>query len=168
MICVLIKVYGGIVDDVVFFEDQHLAAKDLEAFVKNMNYQDEDAYLVGPDGVIANAKTFLDENDTFMEGVDIPILRRNDASLYIIVNPHHPLGFMVTSPDDAIAFKNPVEALSELGQMRKDLGSHLNLYRVLPVNGLVVERKCLEQYNADCDIDDFDYSLVSEYVSVIT
>ena len=89
-----------------FLKTRNWAAKELEVFVKNMNFQDEDAYLVGPGGVIANAKTFLDENDTFMEGVDIPILRRNDASLYIIVNPHHPLGFMVTSPDDAIAFKN--------------------------------------------------------------
>ena len=48
--------------------------------------------------------------------------------------------------------------------MRKDYGTHLKLYRVEPVNGPVAHTKDLEQYNKDCWVDDFDYSLVNEYL----
>jgi len=48
--------------------------------------------------------------------------------------------------------------------MRKDFGNHLKLYRVLPVEGPIVFKAQLEQCNADCDVEDFDYLLVSEYV----
>jgi hypothetical protein len=72
---------------------------------------------------------------------------------------------MVASYDDPLAYNNPAEAISDLGQMRRDSGSHLKLYRVEPVNGPVAHTKDLEQYNEDCWVDDFDYSLVNEYLN---
>ncbi len=71
---------------------------------------------------------------------------------------------MVASPDDPLGYDDPAEALSDLGQMRKDHGNHLKLYRVEPVSGSVSEKNHLEQYNADQVIEDFEYSLVNEYI----
>jgi hypothetical protein len=71
---------------------------------------------------------------------------------------------MVASPDDPLGYKESAAALSDLGQMRKDYGTHLKLYRVQPVNSPVAHTKDLEQYNKDCWIDDFDYYLVNEYL----
>ena len=59
-------------------------------------------------------------------------------------------------------------ALSDLGQMRKDYGPHLKLYRVQPLIGPVADAKDLEKYNKDCEVDDFDYSLVSEYLNELS
>ena len=165
MTCVLIKVYGGIVDDVIFFDNEHLAINKLADCVKEMDPEDVDAWVFNPYGMIANAKTFLGEDDEFIDGVKNSIPETANDPLYIIGNPYHRLGFMVASPDDPLAYKNPVEALSELGQMRKDFGKHLKLYRLVPVAEAMAEKKDLEQHNAKCDIDDFDYSLVWEYLS---
>jgi len=57
-----------------------------------------------------------------------------------------------------------VEALSNLGQMRQDHGKHLMLYRVVPVDGPVAKKTDLEIHNTDCEVDDFDYSLIGEYL----
>jgi hypothetical protein len=92
----------------------------------------------------------------------------SDESIYIIGNPVHRLGFMVASSDDPLGYKEPAAALSDLGQMRKDYGSHLKLYRVEPVHGPVVHTKDLEQYNEDCWVDDFDFCLVSEYLNELS
>jgi len=165
MTYVFIKVYGGLVDDVAFFEDAHVAMKELADFVRDMNPQDDDGWVFSLEGMIANAKTFLDENDEFIEGVDIIIPEQTEPLLYVIVNPHHPMGFMVTSPDDTLAFKNPVEALSELGFMRKSFGKHLRLFRLVPTTGLMATKKDLKSFHAELDIDDFDYSQVEEYLS---
>ena len=69
------------------------------------------------------------------------------------------------SPDDPLAYKKPAAALSDLGQMRKDYGPHLKLYQVLPVNRPVMQANELEAYNEECEVEDFDYSLVSEYLN---
>jgi len=87
-----------------------------------------------------------------------------DKPIYIIGNPTHHLGFMVASPDDPLGFTDPVEAVSELGQMRKEFGRHLKLYRVHPVSGPVTEKPRLQAHNADLDLEDFEYSLVEEYM----
>jgi hypothetical protein len=71
---------------------------------------------------------------------------------------------MVASPDDPLGFENPVEAVSELGQMRKDAGSHLKLYRVVPVEGSIVTRAEIEQFNVENEIEDFVFRLVEEYM----
>jgi hypothetical protein len=164
MTCVLIKVYGGIVDEVVFFEDHNLAVKDLACFVREMNPQNDDAWVFSPDGMIANAKTFLGDNDEFIQGIDTPPPQEPEESLYVIGNPNHHLGFMIASMDDPLAYRNPVEAISELGYMRKDFGRHLKLYRLVQVIGFMATRKDLQTFNAKSEIDDFDYSLVGEYL----
>ena len=163
---VLIKLSGGIVDDVSFYEDAALAVKELADLVKGMNPEDDDAAIYGPDGMIANAKTFLDEDDGLIEdairGICIP--EKSEIPVYIIGNPSHRLGFMVTSFDDPLGHKDPAEALSDLGQLRKDYGNHLKLYRVVPVAGKIVYRKDLAAFNIDCGVEDLDHSLVEEHL----
>ena len=71
---------------------------------------------------------------------------------------------MVVSSDDPLGYENPIEAVSELGQMRKSAGSHLKLYQVVPVEGPIITKAELEHYNAENEIEDFTFSLVDEYV----
>ena len=92
------------------------------------------------------------------------VSREEIQSLYIIGNPVHPLGFMVAASDDPKGYHNPAEALSELGWMRKNYGNHLKLYSAVPVEGPVTDKSGLEKFNADCEIEDFDYALISEYL----
>jgi hypothetical protein len=167
---VLVTVSGGIIDEVRFFDEQLLAIQQLSDYVRAMNPEDHDAAVYGPGRMIANAKAFLDENDQYIEhrAEDIAILKERDESIYIIGNPVHRLGFMVASSDDPLGYKEPAAALSDLGQMRKDYGSHLKLYRVEPVHGPVAHTKNLEQYNEDCWVDDFDYCLVNEYLNELS
>jgi len=167
---VLVTVSGGIIDEVTFYDEQLMAIQQLSAYVKAMNPEHHDAAVYGPGGMIANAKAFLDENDQYIEHSieDVAILEKSDEPIYIIGNPNHRLGFMVASPDDPLGYKEPAAALSDLGQMRQDYGSHLKLYRVEPVNGPVAHTKDLEQYNKDCEVDDFDYSLVNEYLNELS
>ena len=63
-----------------------------------------------------------------------------------------------------IPTKERLEKIADLGQMRKEQSSQLKLYTVQPVNGPVMQTNDLEAYNKDCEIEDFDYSLVSEYL----
>ena len=167
---VLATVSGGIIDEVKFYDEQLMAIQQLSAYVKAMNPENHDAAVYGPGGMIANAKAFLDENDQYIEHSieDVAKLNESDESIYIIGNPYHRLGFMVASSDDPLGYKEPAAALSDLGQMRQDYGTHLKLYRVEPVNGPVAHTKDLEQYNKDCWVDDFDYSLVNEYLNELS
>ena len=71
---------------------------------------------------------------------------------------------MVVSSDDPLGYENPIEAVSELGQMRKSAGKHLKLYQVVPVEGPIITRAELEQYNAQNEIEDFVFPLVEEYL----
>jgi hypothetical protein len=48
--------------------------------------------------------------------------------------------------------------------MRKEVGSHLKLYRIIPVEGRIVTRDDLEAHNSEIEIDDFAFGLVEEYV----
>ena len=60
---VLVTVSKGIIDEVQFYNEQSLAVRKLSAFVKDMNPEHHDAAVFGPDGMIANAKAFLGENE---------------------------------------------------------------------------------------------------------
>jgi hypothetical protein len=85
--------------------------------------------------------------------------------IYIIANPNHSLGFMVASPDDPIGYVNPIEAVSELGQMRQDYKNpNLALYRAMPVTGVLTKAADLKAYHRELGIDDFDYGSVIEYI----
>lgn len=58
---VLVTVCKGIIDQVLFFEDEAEALKALVQYVKQMNEETEDAGVYGQDGLIANAKMYMDE-----------------------------------------------------------------------------------------------------------
>ena len=163
---VLVTIDRGLIDEVTFYGEQLMTLHALCEFVKAMQPEHHDAAVFGPDGMIANAKAFLDENDQFIEQSveNLAIVEIPDESIYIIGNPCHSLGFMVTSPDDPLGYKDPAEAVSDLGQMRKDHGNHLKIYRILPVDDPIASRPRLEKHNADCEVEDFEYSLVEEYV----
>lgn len=170
MTYVMIWLSGGIIEQVTFFDDKSQALKTLAEFVRNMDLHDDDAAVFGPEGLVANAKDFLDENNEFIEDSDLikemEFRKENPNTIYIIGNPVHWLGFMVVSSDDPLGFESPIEAVSELGQMRKSAGNHLKLYSVVPVEGPIITKAELEQYNAENEIEDFTFSLVDEYVKV--
>lgn len=163
---VLATTSGGIIDQAIFYDDGPKAVYALSEFVKIMDLENDDAAVYDPDGMIANAKGFLDENDQYVDNSFeiIGMLELKNRPIYIIGNPHHRLGFMVASPDDPLGYKDPVAALSDLGQMRQEHGTHLKLYQVAVVKGLVVMKTELEHHNADCEVEEFDYSLVEEYL----
>ena len=164
---VLVTVSRGIIDDVRFFDEPEMAIRALSDYVRSMNVEHHDAALYDEDGLVANAKHFLDDRDEYIENRAVieGISGEGDRSIYIIGNPRHPLGFMVASPDDPLGYDDPIEALSELGQMRKESGNHLKVYRVTPVDGPIATRSQLEKLNTDSEIEDIDYALVDEYLA---
>jgi len=166
MVYALVKVHKGIIDEVLFYFSEKEALKTLDEFVKGMNPENDEAAIFAPDGMVANAKTFLDENEEYARDTLEKLLKKSNETypIYIIGNPCHDLGFMVASPDDPLGYKNPAEAVFELGQMRKDHGNHLKLFRVIPVDKLVVLKSEVHQIKCDNEVDDFDYTLVEEYV----
>ena len=148
---VLATTSGGIINQMIYFDDGPKAVYALSEFVKTMDLEKDDAAVYDPDGMIANAKGFLDENDQYVDNSFeiIEMLELKNRPIYIIGNPHHRLGFMVASPDDPLGYKDPVVALSDLGQMRKDHGIHLKLYQVVAVQGPVVMKADLEHHNTE-------------------
>ena len=166
---VFVKAYSGLIDEATYFNDAKTAIKALANFAKTMKAEKDDGSVFGPDGLIANAKHFMDENDQYI-GDDQLIeslapVSEEERHVYIIGNPVHYLGFMVASPDDPLGYDNPAEAVSDLGQMRQDAGSHLKLYQVIPVKSVVLSREELEKHNADCEVENFDFSLVKEHLT---
>ena len=163
---VLITISKGIIEQVVFFDDPEMAVQALSRYVKAMNVDCDDAALYDSEGLIANARHFLDDHDEYIENKPLiaEISNERNQSIYIIGNPEHLLGFMVVSPDDPLGYDDPVAALSDLGQLRKDSGNHIMLYRAVQMNCPVAYRSLLETYNADCEVEDFDYSVVEEYL----
>jgi len=163
---VLVTVARGIIEDVIFFNDPVMAVKALKKYVKTMNPEYHDAAIYGPDGFVANAKHFLDDQENYRSNESLihDVSKDAEKSIYIIGNPQHHLGFMVASPDDPLGYYDPVEALADLGLMRKDHGRHLKLYQAVPVDGPIARKADIEKHNVDCDMEDFDYSLVEEHL----
>ena len=64
---VLITLSGGIIDQVIFYNDPSRAIQDLAQFVKTHNMEKDDAALYDSEGLVANAKHFLDDHDEYME-----------------------------------------------------------------------------------------------------
>jgi hypothetical protein len=165
---VLVTVSRGIIAQTVFFDNVSGAIRSLSKCVSEMNIEHEDVALYDSKGLIANAKHFLDDQDEYFKNEEL--IRgvsdeKDKETIYIIGNPKHTLGFMMASPDDPLGYKDPVEALSDLGQMRQDHGNHLKLYRLFPVDAPVAEKSDLEKHNTDCEVVDFNYSLIAEYCS---
>jgi len=163
---VLITISEGIIEKVVFFDEPKRAVQALSRYVKAMNVERDDAAVYDSEGLIANAKHFLNDHDEYIENKPLiaEVSEERNRSTYIIGNPEHWLGFMLVSPDDPLGYDDPVAVLSDLAQIRKDSGSHIKLYRVAPVNAPVAQRSVLETYNKACEVEDFDYSLVEEYL----
>jgi len=163
---VLATTSGGIINQMVYFDEGPKAIYALSEFVKTMDIEEDDAVVYDPDGMIANAKNFLNENDQYVDSSYeiIEMSELKNRPIYIIANPHHQLGFMVASPDDPLGYDDPVEALSDLGQMRQEHGTHLQIFQVIPVTGLAINRAHLEQHNKDCGVEDFDCLVIEEYL----
>ena len=146
----LITVSGGIIEKVCFYNDPSLAIAVLADHVNTMDHEKDDAAVYGPDGLIANAKIFLNEEET--------------GPIYIIANPWHSLGFLVTSPCEPLGYESLLKAISDLEKMRKGNGNLERLYKVEEITRPVIRRNELEKYNAGHGVKDFDYSLVQEYL----
>lgn len=135
--------------------------------MKGMNPEYDDAALYDTQGMIANSKHFQGDHDEYAEKnvLIAEVSEEQNKPVFIVANPDHWLGFIVTSPDDPLDYDDPTGAVSDLGQLRQDFGNHLKLYRVIPVDGPVVQKTDLERYNAESVVEDFDYSLVEEYIA---
>jgi hypothetical protein len=170
MKCVLVTVWSGIIERVTFFDDASQAIIALAEHVKSMDVEKQDAAVFGPDGMTANAKDLLDESDQYCDNLPtvLAIAEKAEEQIYLIGNPQHQLGFMVASPDNPLGYKNPAAALFDLGQMRNEYGSHLRLYRVEPVNGPVAQNDDLKKLQNECEVEDFDYALVNEYLKELS
>jgi hypothetical protein len=66
---VLVILSGGIISDVYFYADAPKAVQSLSEYARVMNPEKDDAGVYGPQGMIANAKNFLDENDQYDESI---------------------------------------------------------------------------------------------------
>jgi hypothetical protein len=163
---ILVIVSRGIIAQVQFFNDASTAIRALSKFVKGMNIEHEDAALYDREGMIANAKHFLDDQEVYFENKKLikEVSPEKESPIYIIGNPKHSLGFMVASPDDPLGYDDPIEVLSDLGQIRQDAGRHLKLYRVETVSGPLADRDKLKKHNSDIEVEGFDYSLIEEYL----
>ncbi len=155
---VLITLFGGIVDQVKFYDNPYVAVVNLAEYVKDMNPEKNDAMVYGPEGIIANAKIFLNSDDVLICNNYL------DKTIYIIANPCHNLGFLVISAMEPVGFEDPLKALIAIEQMRREHGNHVKLYRAEPVDEPLMQRKDIEDHNADLMLNDFNYALIEEYL----
>ena len=162
---VLVSVHRGLIDDVQFFRKPDEAFRALRACAAGMNLEDDDAALYGPEGLIANVKMILDNADfSYEESAKTAETGVGSEKIFIPVNPKHPLGPMVATFDDPMGYRDPIEAVSELGQLRRQAGKHVLLYELVPVVGPVADRDKLKQFNEENWVEDFSYDLVEEYL----
>jgi len=68
---VLITLSGGLIDQVKFYEEPIAVVRALSDFVQAMDPENEDAGVYGSNGLLSNAKDFLDENDEFTENPEV-------------------------------------------------------------------------------------------------
>lgn len=111
---VLITLFGGIVDRVTFYDNAYAAVVNLAEYVKNMDQEKNDAMVYGPEEIVANAKIFLNSDDTLIGS------GHRSKTIHIIANPCHSLGFLVISPMEPVGFKDSRKVLIALEQMRKE------------------------------------------------
>ena len=159
---VLITLFEGIIDQVTFYDSPYVAVANLAKYVKDMNPEKNDAVVYGPDGIVANAKIFMDEDGQFIHGASV--IDSNDEQIYVIADPCYNLVFFAKRHHPPFGFADNLQAVTTLERMRKDHDFHLKLYRVEPVNSPVASKTELEQYHKDRDIKDFEYSLIDEYL----
>ena len=56
-----------------------MAIQALAEYVKSINYEKDDAAIFGPEGFVANAKVFLDENDQYIDNVQEVLANKEKA-----------------------------------------------------------------------------------------
>jgi len=161
---VLITVQGGLIEHVRFLHDLDTGLASLRTLADGMDLEEYDGALCGPEGLIANVKTILDNPDEYRKSTEKKPRNMNPERIYIPLNPVHPLGPMVAGYDDPMGYRDPAEAVFELGQLRKDAGNHLILCELIPIEAPVTERSRLEAYSEENDVEDFPYDLVEEYL----
>jgi len=85
---VLITITGGIIDRVSFFEDPAIAIQALSSYVKTMDPEYDDAAVYDSQGLVANAKQFLDEHDEYRENEALieDVSKKKEKAIYIIGN----------------------------------------------------------------------------------
>jgi hypothetical protein len=74
---VLVTVWSGVIDQAIFFNDESKAIQALSEYVKSMDVEKQDAAVFGPDGMTANAKDFLDDNDRYSNNIIAVLARTN-------------------------------------------------------------------------------------------
>jgi len=67
---VLVTVSGGIISEVFYHAGLLKALQALAGYVKTMHPEKNDAGVYSPEGLIANAKDFLDDNDQFIDNTE--------------------------------------------------------------------------------------------------
>ena len=159
---VLITLFEGIIDQVTFYEYPYVAVANLAKYTKDMNPEKNDAAVYGPDGIVANAKIFMDEDGQLIHGASV--IESNDEQIYLIADPCYNLVFFAKGHYPPFGFADNLQAVTILERMRKDHDVLLKLYRIEPVNSPVTSKTQLEQYHKDRDIKDFQYSLIEEYL----
>lgn len=160
---VLITLSGGFIDQVTFYDDPCVAVTNLAKYVKDMNPERNDAAVYGPNGIVAKAKIFMDEDGQVIHGASG--IESNDEQIYLIADPCYNLVFFAKGHHPPLGFADNLQAVTILERMRKDHDVHLKLYRVEPVNCPVASKTELEQYHNDRDIKNFEYSLIDEYLN---
>jgi len=160
---VLITLHEGIIDQVTFYDGPYVAVANLVKYVKDMNPERNDAAVYGPDGIVANAKIFLDMDGQFIHSASV--IDISGEQIYVIVDPLYNLVFPAKGQHNKpFGFADNLQAVTTLERMRKDHNVHLKLYRLEPVNSPVASKTQLEQYHKDRDIENFQYSMIDEYL----
>jgi len=159
---VLITLHEGIIDQVTFYDGPYVAVANLAKYVKEMNPERNDAVVYGPDGIVANAKIFLDQDGQYIHGASV--IDSNDVKIYVIADPCYNHVFIAEGHHPSFGFADNLQAITTLERMRKDHNVHLKLYRLEPLNSPVASKTELEQYHKDRDIENFQYSMIDEYL----
>ena len=68
---VLITLFGGIIDQVTFYDSPYVAVANLAEYVKDMNPEKNDAAVYGLEGIVENAKIFLDKDIQLIDGASV-------------------------------------------------------------------------------------------------
>jgi hypothetical protein len=66
---VLVTVFGGIISEVFFYASLVRAIQAVAEHVRIMNPERDDAAVYAPEGMISNAKDFLNNNDQYVNNV---------------------------------------------------------------------------------------------------
>jgi hypothetical protein len=160
---VLITLSGGIIDQVTFYDHPYIAVGNLAKYVMDMNPEKNDAVVYGPGGIVANAKTFMDQDGQFIHNSNVTDNNTNEQ-IYVIADPCFNHVFIAEGHHPSFGFADNLQAVTTLERIRKDHSVHIKLYRIEPVNSPVASKTQLEQYHKNRDIKDFEYSLIDEYL----